>query len=279
MTYQEFNPCPALRPYVERFWCVETAPADTYPTDHLITPNGGEGLVFACRPPTQSFVIDGNRLPLPEAYLFINPDRPWRVITEGPCAILGVFFKAGSLHSLLRTSMSEVVGQVVEPQAFLGSQSVRILLEQLADTPRPGARVALAEGFLIRLLGTAPCHPPLVRTAIHLMQQQQGRAGVEQIAAQMGVNRRTLEKQFAVKVGLTPKLYGRLVRFVAAQRYVARHPQARWLEVTYRFGYFDQSHLIKDFGRFTGAPPRAYALLDKFLVEHFIQVAEHCDSF
>ena len=278
MTYQEYEPHPGLQPYIEKFWTLETAPSDPYPMEHLITPNGTEGLILSYQQPAQTFVLHTVRIPLPEAYVYANPDRPWRVITEGPSGVLGVFFKAGSLHHLFKTSMSDVVGQVAELQAFLGSRPIRVLLEKLADA-KPHQRIALVEDFFSNYFCLAPCRLTMAQHIVHLIQQQQGRVSVESIAHQVGVSRRTIEKQFVEKVGLSPKFYSRMMRFTAVQQYLALHPHACWLDITHHFGYYDQSHLVKDFHSFAGSSPLAYTSLDKFLVERFVHPLSHSDFF
>ena len=39
MQYQEYAPSLHLRPFIEKFWTLETDASDTYPMEQLITPN------------------------------------------------------------------------------------------------------------------------------------------------------------------------------------------------------------------------------------------------
>jgi AraC-like DNA-binding protein len=63
---------------------------------------------------------------------------------------------------------------------------------------------------------------------------------------------------FRDRVGMTPKLLSRVLRFDAVIRGLQGEPRVRWADVATRFGYFDQAHLIADFKEFTGVSPTAY---------------------
>ncbi len=267
MLYQEFTPSPCLQPYIERIWTLETGPEDDYPLQHIITPNGAEGWIFSFQAVAQKFILHNQTVPLPPTYILMQPYAPWTVVTEGCSGIVGVFFKAGSLHTLLKTPMTQVVGQVIEPQAFLGNQAIRCLLEQLAEAPPP-RRVALVEAFFTHYFSRVS--PTIIQQAVQIVRQHQGSISIEQLCQWSGIGRRALEKHFSEKVGVSPKYYSRTVRFSALQRYWKDHPQTSWLDLAYGFGYFDQAHLIKDFYHFTGASPLRYAAMDTFLVERFL---------
>jgi AraC-like DNA-binding protein len=223
-------------------------------------------------------MLHGKPITLPAAYLFINPYTPWTVITRKCSGIIGVFFKAGSLYPLLKTSMTGVVGKVIEPQAFMGNQPIRILLEKLANA-QPRERIALVEKFFTRHLPITSQHLTTVQYAGYLIRQKRGMVSIEAIATQMGISRRAVEKQFAEKVGISPKYYSRTMRFTALQQYLINHRQPCWLDITQQFGYHDQSHLIKDFYSFTGSSPLEYTSLDTFLVERFILPDMQSNSF
>ncbi len=46
-----------------------------------------------------------------------------------------------------------------------------------------------------------------------------------------------------------------MVRFSEAYRFKDRNPYIPWTEIAHNFGYYDQTHLIRDFRRFAGVNP------------------------
>ena len=88
--------------------------------------------------------------------------------------------------------------------------------------------------------------------------QQKGNLTVQQLADDIGISRQLLSRQFAEKIGISPKHFARIIRFNSLHRFLATQPKLRWVDVTYDFGYFDQSHFIKDFHEFMGLLPTEY---------------------
>jgi len=81
---------------------------------------------------------------------------------------------------------------------------------------------------------------------------------VRDVARRVGLSQRRFIQVFAAAVGLTPKLYGRVRRFQRARASVRDTPAPDWARVAAECGYFDQSHLIRDFRAFAGLTPEEY---------------------
>ncbi|MCI4061687.1 helix-turn-helix domain-containing protein [Micromonospora sp. R77] len=130
------------------------------------------------------------------------------------------------------------------------------------DWPR---RFALLDAALVdRLAGAAPVDPALV-AAWRLLAGSGGRIGVAEVVEEVGWSRRHLAVRFRRELGLPPKVVARLLRFQTAYASLGRElitapgaepvPGAGWAELAVRCGYYDQSHLIRDFRQFTGESP------------------------
>jgi len=69
------------------------------------------------------------------------------------------------------------------------------------------------------------------------------------------VSLRQSERRFHYQVGMRPKLYSRIARFEAALDRKARSQTKSWTEIAHELGYYDQMHLVHDFGQFPGETP------------------------
>jgi AraC-like DNA-binding protein len=98
---------------------------------------------------------------------------------------------------------------------------------------------------------------PRMRLALDAMSLG-GAGSVSELATQCGMTPRTLERRFRSEVGLTPKMYQRVVRFRRAFRLLGETGQGAWAQVAVRSGYYDQAHMIRDFSQFAGAPPTSF---------------------
>src|SRR6188472_3728787 len=70
--------------------------------------------------------------------------------------------------------------------------------------------------------------------------------------SEVGVSIRQLERLYQQRIGLSPQLYARLVRFTQAWIIKEGNPFIKWTQLAYQCGYSDQMHLIHDFKGFTG---------------------------
>ncbi|WP_317162601.1 helix-turn-helix domain-containing protein [Myroides albus] len=76
----------------------------------------------------------------------------------------------------------------------------------------------------------------------------------------MNISERTLERLVKQYVGMSPKVYSRIIRFQANLNLLRESSFKSLTELTYESGYFDQSHYIREFKTFTGSTPKQYLL-------------------
>lgn len=70
-------------------------------------------------------------------------------------------------------------------------------------------------------------------------------------------------------MGVSPKLYARIIRFDQAFRMRNRYPQLDWLSIAIYCGYHDYQHLVKDYKDFTGCTPNEFYALEQLAPERF----------
>jgi AraC-like DNA-binding protein len=83
-----------------------------------------------------------------------------------------------------------------------------------------------------------------------------------------GYSHRRFIELFRDAVGLTPKRYGRVLRFRRALERVAGGRAPSWVDVALGAGYTDQPHFNRDFREFTGITPARYGELAPILPQH-----------
>lgn len=89
---------------------------------------------------------------------------------------------------------------------------------------------------------------------------------VVDLAGRIDINVRSLERLSRRAFGFPPKLLLRRQRFLRSLARFMLDPSLRWIG-TLDVHYHDQSHFVRDFRRFMGMSPSAYARLEKpFLV-------------
>ncbi len=120
--------------------------------------------------------------------------------------------------------------------------------------PDPSRACADVVGLLNRALIDAPEFCPEMDWSLGEL----ARPGttVAGVAAELGWSRQRLITRCRQVLGITPKVFGRIARY---QRLLATLDTGdSWADRAVAAGYFDQSHMIRDFTAFTGCSPRAY---------------------
>jgi AraC-like DNA-binding protein len=169
-------------------------------------------------------------------------------------ALLGVAFRPYGAWIALGHPQQELAESVVPLAALLGD-AVGDLRERLLDEPTPFGRVAIAERWLCQRAERGRSAHPLTRWAAQRIATSRGRVRVEELARESGFSRKHLSSLFRREVGLTPKALARVHRFHAAIGMLRRSRAVPWSELALECGYYDQSHLIRDFRLFAGCTP------------------------
>jgi AraC-like DNA-binding protein len=99
---------------------------------------------------------------------------------------------------------------------------------------------------------------PRVRRAVSRIQGTGGRASVGDVAAEVGLSTRQLERAFRSDVGISPKEVARVARLHRAAACIGAG-ESSLAATAYRVGYHDQSHMTREFRALTGVTPAVYA--------------------
>lgn len=110
-------------------------------------------------------------------------------------------------------------------------------------------RRGLAEELLLEKLFLARRNQ-VVDYAIGQILLQKGALSTESLATACFISSRQLERLFHEYIGITPKKLCNLVRYQCLWNEILRNPGFSVLDAVYRYGYTDQSHLMREFKRY-----------------------------
>lgn len=183
-------------------------------------------------------------------------DRPAITEHSGQSRGLQVNLSLLAARRILGVPMDELTNRVV-PLDALFRRSHPDLCDRLREAPDWDARFDLVEAFLTERVGALPEVPPPVAWALARIVRSRGAIDIGALARQTGFSQKHLAAQFRNHVGLPPKRVARLVRFDAVVAHLKAGGQEDWAALAHRFGYFDQSHLNREFRAFTDGTPTA----------------------
>jgi len=176
--------------------------------------------------------------------------RPF-AIDAGQPRLVRVLFRPGGTLPFFAIAPADLADTQVSPPDRAH------LRERLAARHRPDDVFDLLGRVLTAVASERTVHPAVAR-ALAIAERAPGDLTVAGLAAGGGVGPKRLIRLFTADVGLTPKRYLRLVRFERVRAAVRGRARVDWARVAAGFGYYDQSHLIRDFHDFAGTTPSGY---------------------
>jgi AraC-like DNA-binding protein len=258
MRFLSHKPSRPLSDFVADFWLCEE-----YTSPHLqerILPTGTFGLVFnlrdeelrvsTARDPDQCSRFPGMVVSGPYGGYFVT-DRAENA------AIVGVHLKPGGARPFLGLAANELMDTHVGLQNVWGRAALEIR-DRVSAERTPERRFQVLESALLsRLVRRPECHPAVLSALDHF-RRHTSRVVVRKLAREVGLSQRRFIDVFNYEVGVKPKLFVRIRRFQRVLQKVHHLPVVDWGQLALEQGYFDQSHLIRDFVAFSGLSPADY---------------------
>ena len=253
-----YKPQPPLSKFVENFWIYEGYDVEQKPA--FILPTGTLELVINLRQ---------NELRFHDVQRPENCSRFSGAIVSGAHAssfagenanevfLIGVHFKPGGAFPFLGLPAGDVADTHVDLETIWGPAAGR-LRERLCEARTSAERFQLLHEALLHHLCDGVEQHYAVSAALEVFGGNQCGPKVRETAKYLGLSQRRFIQVFKTEVGLTPKLFSRIQRFQQTRTVIQQHLAPNWAAIAVDLGYFDQSHLIREFLEFTGLSPTQY---------------------
>jgi AraC-like DNA-binding protein len=219
-------------------------------TAETICPDGCAEIVFHLGDPMYG---------QPRDLLVGQMDAPLTIMPTGRVAMLGARLTPTGLYRLLPVPQQRLARQVLSLDS-VWSAWTRQTADRIASQPTPETQLDALERSLELLVSRSPRTEMLaIDRALWLLRPSGGHTRVTDVASACGISRRQLERRFREQVGLSPRMYARIVRFQRAFQALGHESGAA---IAARCGYADQAHLVREVRRFGGQTPSDLAAAD-----------------
>jgi AraC-like DNA-binding protein len=253
MLYLTHVPARPLRDCIEYLWLISDAPSHG---KELIVPSGTLELAINIRE-DRIRVFDPHGLDKMRCFSGIVLSgaygRPFEIDTAEHGLMMGVHFRPGGAFPFLGANVGELAATHVDADALWGRWA-SLLRERLCSASSPTERFGILEDALSALRRTD--RRPDVQFAVRNFAS--GGLDVRGVVRELGLSHRRFVEVFTREVGMTPKLFSRVLRFQRVLTAASTSPTPEWARLGGDAGYFDQPHLVRDFSEFCGMPPREY---------------------
>lgn len=262
------KPKPPLDQFVECFW-LSWGYSPSHKMERVL-PTGTVELVFDLRNDRIRVFQDESDLTgkwMSGAVVTGAQSRYFVLESSQQAFVAGVHFRPGGAAPFFDLPLSEIMDRHVSLEHLWGSKANE-LRQRLQEARTPASLFALLEGALLERLREVPMHYGLVVDAIQKLSASPISVSVRDISDATGYSRKRFIRLFHNYVGLTPKLFLRVQRFQWFLDQISPGSNMDWARVALDAGYFDQSHMIRDFRAFTGVSPLKYQPVEAHRKNH-----------
>jgi AraC-like DNA-binding protein len=251
------KPPPPLARYITALWyCEDLLP--THSRERIMPSGRATVIINLYEDEVRNYDADG-QVHRQRGSILVGAHSAFSIIdTEEQRAVMGVEFCPGGTWPIFGVAADELSNQHIALRDFWSAG--RSLRDRILCAPTPQARLEILAESLTQQLAARAAQHPAVAFALHQLHCAPQLASVEDLSRAAGISSRRLARLFSVEVGLTPKLYARVLRFNRVVESIQNIQHVDWCDVALRCGYFDQPHFIRDFKTFCGLTPSEYLL-------------------
>jgi AraC-like DNA-binding protein len=251
MQHQEVEPPQELRDTIKDFWYISIDFDELQPSFEVV-PDGYAEIIFYFGSACSISTTNGLQL-LPSPFLVGLLNQPVFFHAQSRLEIIGIKCFPWAVFDLLGLPPGKDGVRIMEhPIARL-----QATLSPLIQAGRIAEALAEATEYFVQAPRLA--HDRLLGKAGGAMRAANGTLPVSQVAAAAHATVRTLERKFKQAAGHTVKDVSGLMRFEQARNCLWLQPGASLAGLAQELGYTDQSHLGREFKRYSGTTPAAFA--------------------
>lgn len=268
MIAEQYIPSPPLSQFVRMLWYY-----DGFEQPHArerLLPDGAMALVVNLKEDRMHLDDSGQRASMPDlpGHVLSGPRSGYFVVsTRNMVHTLGVHFRPGGAFPFLTMPAGELSEQVLSLDLLWGHDGDDLRM-RLLEAPTPTCKFLETERWLLQRLARPLERNPAVSYALQSLQQPRCVASIGSIVDGIGMSQRRFIELFTAEVGLTPKVFSRVLRFQRAVHSIASSPRVDWCQLALDCGYYDQAHFIHDFQAFSGITPSTYLASRARYVNH-----------
>jgi AraC-like DNA-binding protein len=248
-----------LKNYIEKMWLFKSSGKMPVDDMKLVVPNGNlkltvsyqNGIVAAVNGKT--FASKEHDITLTgfiDVPVILDADE--NVATE----TIGIEFNPQGAYRFFHFNLNHIQNQIYSLSDVLGNAGKQ-LAERINDTTSAQQKINVLQQFLLKQLSQQN-EDLIFDYCLEKITASNGRITVKELEKKTGYSSRWLNIKFNDKLGVSPKNFSSVIRFKHYYEGFIGGNEKLFSRNDFYELYYDQSHFIKDFKRFTGLPPARF---------------------
>lgn len=259
MQLHNIEPHPLLKGYIEKMWLFESSGRMPNEDMKLVVPNGRIKLAVPFRNGIAAKMEGWFHLAKEHSITLIGlTDIPSTldIETDNVTGTIGVEFSPEGAYRFFHLRLGNIKNQIHPLTDILGN-TAKQLEEHILNTESIEGKVFLLQHFLLKLF-LLQTEDSIFEYCVRKIKSSKGRITIKKLEKETGYSSRWLNMKFSDKIGVSPKTLCPIIRFNHYYRALANDDEMAFMGNEFSDLYYDQSHFIKEFKRFTGMLPKSF---------------------
>ncbi|MBV7530525.1 helix-turn-helix domain-containing protein [Chitinophaga sp. sic0106] len=250
--HKEFAPPASLQDAISCIWYT-VRDFGALQTGFEVLPDGYAEIIFHFGDTCDMF-YNGRLHPIPSPFIMGLLNQPVHIYAKNKLVVIGIRCYPWTIFDLLGLPTGQYGVQLFDhPVAALQGTLAKLVHAEKLDEA-----VALLMQYFSDTTAANTTDATLIKAGA-AMRAANGTLPVAQVAAAAHATVRTLERKFKQSSGFTVKDVSGLIRFEQVRNHLWLYPDVNIAGLALELGYTDQSHLSREFKRYSHTTPAAFA--------------------
>lgn len=273
-----FKPSEALRPYVRGYEFVEAGKDHPLDLSYSFFP-GFEAGFLLCYFNKERGLINYRKIEneaIPNTNFIPSIKKVGYNIGFRDCLLIRIMFHPGQFLLFYYKVPMHEINEVMIDFSYVLDKGIQELYEQIGHEEELSKKVAILDAFLLRKLREVKHDAPLFNAVDQYFKKNSYNHAIADIAKFMGMTPKKMNLALNEEMGYSIERFRRIHRFNQVLKRLEKNPFEKLTDIGNEFGYYDQSHFIRDFKSITDLTPREFVKnLKGFSDLNFDEEAEH----
>ena len=260
--YIEFQIDNGLNDFIDCVWKESySSNEENRNSPFLVVPDNTVELVFTSNSINRK-IESKSKSCLVKSHLSGLKTLPQKLKIEGD-VLLSIRFKPYGLYRFTKLDLNTTINESIFPEDIFGKDILK-LEESLFNCKNESYQISLIESFFMKkVIKTNREEDKVFDFFVQKIISQNGNVNIEELSNSKNISKKTIERKFLSKLGVSPKKYCRIVRIFNALKIPENHSTYKLSSIAFDNGFYDQAHFTKEVKHFTGMTPKEYFELDR----------------
>ncbi len=261
MYFREYYPDPFFSRFIDSYFTIDTSLVCEDITD-LVVPDGTFGMLFIDSKDSIRRDLPSRKPPITlcNSSLFGQKTEPVNYYyTPGNTQSFGIKINPEGLPLFLESGSEDLKNLCVD-LVSLSNKSLLELEAKIFERDSVMEKIGVIEDFLLERISKIDSNENylLFTAIIEHIKAKKGEIRFDALTHHFNLNYKKVERLFQFYLGITPKVYIRIIRFNATIHLKNQLKELNLTQLGNEAGFFDQSHFIREFKTFSTLTPKNF---------------------